>query len=201
MGVNSSKPGIPAPRSNHPKYRQPRGFAVPRNGFVERKKGKGTSSRAASSSSSSSSSSRPSFFVNPEEKPFREDRDYNYTISQQDAMEMQERLLRESAARMRSRGTTGTGGRSFTQQPYAAAVTTTLESLTAPILNIHQRYPNHWTWRDPWSRLGLPRHAPASLVKTHYRKLALLYHPDKLKFHDSAERFHAITAAYRKLTT
>lgn len=100
---------------------------------------------------------------------------------------MQERLFRESAERMRTRCTVEVAN--FDALPG-----------DKPLPDIHKHYPDHWTWRDPYARLGLPRQSSAAQVKSHYRKLALLYHPDKRKYNDAAARFHAITAAYRKLT-
>mmetsp|Transcript_9289 Transcript_9289/g.11999 ORF Transcript_9289/g.11999 Transcript_9289/m.11999 type:complete len:503 (-) Transcript_9289:274-1782(-) len=59
----------------------------------------------------------------------------------------------------------------------------------------------HWKWDCMYARLGLPEGSPAQLVKKHYRKLALLYHPDKNVGIDIMSRFVGINEAYTKLTT
>jgi len=59
----------------------------------------------------------------------------------------------------------------------------------------------HWKWDCMYARLGLPEGSPAQLVKKHYRKLALLYHPDKNVGIDTLSRFLGINEAYTKLTT
>jgi len=58
---------------------------------------------------------------------------------------------------------------------------------------------SQWKFRDPSSRLGLPRGASIDFAKKHYRKLALLYHPVKFKKLDTVKRFHAIKDAYDTL--
>jgi DnaJ-class molecular chaperone len=66
--------------------------------------------------------------------------------------------------------------------------------------NIAQIHPNHWSWLDPHARLGLPSNAPITDIKRQYRRLALLYHPDKARHHDALEMFHGIKSAYEMLT-
>ena len=147
-----------------------------------------------------------SVFRQPEvEPPFREGRDYDYMHSVEAAAAMQDRLFQETINRLRSRGdshSTSNGANGVARNRTNPANSCHgAQVITAPLLDIPQRYPDHWQWRDPYARLGLPNQAPTSLVKFHYRKLALLYHPDKLNFDDSSARFLAITAAYRKLTS
>jgi len=60
--------------------------------------------------------------------------------------------------------------------------------------------------RDPYTILGVNRHASASEIKNAYRKLANKYHPDKVdhlgeEFKELAEKkFKDIQEAYQKLT-
>lgn len=112
--------------------------------------------------------------------------------SEEAAAELQNRLLNESAKRVRQR---------VEEDPsfYKPVPADELLSFAVPFLDVYKKYPHHWQWSDPYARLGLPRNATGTQVKKHYRKLALIYHPDKLKAGDSTEQFHAITAAYRKL--
>ncbi|CAB9520770.1 expressed unknown protein [Seminavis robusta] len=127
---------------------------------------------------------------NPSENMFRGDRDFSFRLSTETAQEMQERLLRDCVTRMKSIGEKDPS-RIANERPLFIGV---------PISDIFRQHPDHWKWKDPWARLGLPRHSAAHLVKSHYRKLVLLYHPDKARYRDSTQRFHAITEAYRKLT-
>jgi len=162
----------------HSKHHEP---PVPiKNGFVKAEKNASKFSMRHKSSSAG---------LNFEET-FREDRDFDYNISRKEASDLQEQLLRESVERMQTR----VAGFFGASKPCS-------ETMSIPIIDVHLRFPDHWQWRDPYARLGLPKHAPMSLAKTHYRRLAKIYHPDKSRLRDSAERFHAITAAYRKLTS
>lgn len=58
----------------------------------------------------------------------------------------------------------------------------------------------HWASADPFRCLKLPTRAPASEVKAQYRRLCLLYHPDKSAHPQATEAFIAITRAYRMLS-
>jgi DnaJ-domain-containing protein 1 len=127
---------------------------------------------------------------NPQnENMFRRDKDYNFNISQEDAFEMQERMLRESAARV---------ARMHSSEQVKSSPRT--QSIVAPIFDIAERHPDHWRWKEPYACLGLPRNASMTLVKSQYRRLAKIYHPDKSKLADAANRFHGIAIAYRKLS-
>ena len=57
----------------------------------------------------------------------------------------------------------------------------------------------HWRSEDPFVCLELPRGAGPNEAKRHYRKLCLLYHPDKSKHPNATEAFVAITQAYRRI--
>ena len=117
------------------------------------------------------------------------DRDFSYNLSEDKAKEMQERLFREAAARMRAQILVDRARRD-----------TVVPIIDSPIINVNEKYPYHWKWKDPFSRLGLPTHAPTQLVKKQYRRLARLYHPDKSKTPNSAEKFERIASAYKMIT-
>ena len=59
---------------------------------------------------------------------------------------------------------------------------------------------NHWQCKSFFGRLGLPENSSRDLIRKHYKKLALLYHPDKQKpGQDFSARFQAIKEAYEML--
>jgi hypothetical protein len=96
---------------------------------------------------------------NPQnENMFCRDKDYNFNISQEDAFEMQERMLRESAARV---------ARMHSSEQVKASPRN--EAIVAPIFDIAERHPDHWRWKEPYACLGLPRNASMTLVKSQYR--------------------------------
>lgn len=115
---------------------------------------------------------------------------FDWSRSHEAAAEEQDRLFRECAARMRTKVA---GDPNFLKKKHHSVI-------TVPVVLVHKHYPEHWQWRDPYARLGLPRNSSATLVKCHYRKLAKVYHPDKRRAGDSTAPFHAISAAYHKLT-
>lgn len=47
--------------------------------------------------------------------------------------------------------------------------------------------------------IGVPAETPADVIRKHYRKLALKYHPDKNPSKDDAGRFHEIGEAYEAI--
>ena len=112
---------------------------------------------------------------------------YNYSYTEETAFEIQERLFREAAARMRARPTA-----EVTHSDSPGTITT-------PIIDIAVRYPHHWKWKDPYAILGLPANAPVQLIKSQYRRLARRYHPDKSTDPQTSAKFHSISTAYHKL--
>lgn len=115
-------------------------------------------------------------------RAFDMEKNFNYNITQQAAQDMQDRLLQQSAARVRQ------------QQPARK----TTSGFTEAVFDIADRYPDHWRWKEPYSVLGLPKNSSVTLVKSQYRRLARRYHPDKSQT-ATAHKFHAICTAYRKL--
>jgi hypothetical protein len=116
---------------------------------------------------------------------------YNAQFTVESAQELQERLFREAAEKLRARASSSASADS-SKQDNAPFITT-------PISNINELYPEHWRWKDAYSVLGLPAQSSMKLVKTHYRKLARIYHPDSSGSSSTSNKFHAITLAYRKL--
>lgn len=114
---------------------------------------------------------------------------FNYMHSAESASEIQDRLFRQAAEKMKAqpsvRVASGDAPKAF--------------QFSSPVFNISERYPNHWKWRDPHSVLGLPPDAPQKLVKSQFRRLARAYHPDKSNASDSGAKFHSISAAYHKI--
>lgn len=113
---------------------------------------------------------------------------FNYHMTNDDAAQLQERMLQEAAARVRASVTNnnqvnGDGVPVFKQ----------------PMLQVADEFPDHWLWKDPYSCLGLPPDATVTSIKAHYRALARLYHPDKSKQPNTARKFQGIARAYRKL--
>ena len=65
--------------------------------------------------------------------------------------------------------------------------------------NIAEKYPLHWQFSDYSARLGLPEGSSEAVIKKQYRRLALIYHPDKSQLPNTATKFQNITEAYRAL--
>jgi hypothetical protein len=111
-------------------------------------------------------------------------------------LEEQERLLKASADRVKAQAGvnkllhTSLSSASDGQILYTKAVK---DVMTLP--------KNHYKWRDPYSRLGVPRKSRYELVKRNYRKLCLLYHPDKVRHNnkESQDRFQGIKQAYEEI--
>jgi hypothetical protein len=73
---------------------------------------------------------------------FCRDKDYNFNISQEDAFEMQERMLRESAARVATR-------------MHSSEKVKASPEISGSIFDIAERHPD-WHWRKRAACLGLP---------------------------------------------
>jgi DnaJ-domain-containing protein 1 len=117
---------------------------------------------------------------------------FNFSISNEDAEKEQERLLRESAARLKFQA-------KFTVASQLEHMKPSVVEFAEPIQEIEKRYPNHWQFKNPHSRLGLPKNASVEQIKSHYRRLALAYHPDKSRAADTELKFQEVTEAYRTL--
>lgn len=122
----------------------------------------------------------------------------DFFMFSKDAESEQERLFREAAERVREakqRATTTNEFTNFTASQPKNCFERPIEDVTKlPIM--------HWTWDNLYARLGLPEGASLQLVKRHYRKLALQYHPDKSDKRDitlANKRFHAIKDAYEQI--
>jgi hypothetical protein len=106
----------------------------------------------------------------------------------------QERLLRESAARVKAQESIqrmlqmSRGGMQFYREP---------------VQDVSTLPKDHYKWPDPFSRLGVPQRASFDIVKRNYRKLCLLYHPDKARSNskEAQDRFQAIKEAYETIST
>ena len=119
---------------------------------------------------------------------------WSYNVSSEDAVKEQERLLEAAAARVRNNQT------KFRVTTATAAADEVLKktiNFTLAVEEIEIKYPSHWQFQDPYARLGLPRGANQRDVKSQYRRLALVYHPDKSRIENTAIKFQAVTEAYR----
>lgn len=126
-------------------------------------------------------------FLWPPSYRFDYEREFNYQFSRAAALEMQERMFQESAARVRER---------YLEQTFH---TNNGPNFHIPMPEIADKYPDHWLWKNPFACLGLPNNAALKLVKLHYRALARRYHPDKSRVRSTSDKFHAITTAYRRI--
>jgi len=108
--------------------------------------------------------------------------------SSNEAKELQERLLRESANRNRQKSMNKRKSECMNQ---------TYSFIKPADVNILPK--DHWKSSDLYYRLGLPRNASEVEIKKQFRKLALAYHPDKSTFVDGMTRFQAIKEAYELL--
>lgn len=116
--------------------------------------------------------------------------EHSYNFSHEDALKEQERLFRGSAARMRQQTQFRVESQNSIPNP---------TMFDAPVHDVAKRFPYHWQSHDMHARLGLHEGASFQLIKSHYRRLALAYHPDKSNDESSAVKFQAITEAYRTL--
>ena len=121
---------------------------------------------------------------------FDEDQFFNYQFSREAAEEVQERLFREAANRAKNYAAHHTSS-----SPYDSLV------FQKPVFDVATQFPDHWKHKNPYTCLGLPSGADVSLVKSQYRRLARLYHPDRTRTQSTTSKFHAIAVAYSKLTS
>jgi DnaJ-domain-containing protein 1 len=124
---------------------------------------------------------------------FQKTNDYNYEKSRNEALAEQERLLTSAHARMRrekERIHVLHHNQSFPLDG---------PTFTRPISDLTKLSRDHFKWLDLHARMGLPKDATHTMIKSQYRKLALAYHPDKCTLADASTRFQAITEAYHKL--
>eukprot|EP00977_Amphora_coffeiformis_P015604 scaffold4587_cov182-Amphora_coffeaeformis.AAC.10 len=124
--------------------------------------------------------------------PFRSDRDYNYRWSREEVAAEQDRLFREAAERMRQQSSHAPSAQPLHVDLYGP-------TFDRVIANIHKRYPIHWTWKNPYSCLGLPPGALLVDAKSQYRILVRAYHPDKSKEQGTSSKFHAVVLAFKKI--
>jgi hypothetical protein len=119
---------------------------------------------------------------------------YNCFTTQKQAEEEQEELFAAAAARMRTKAQARI---SYHPPPGVPAKKTVCERVfSAPIPDVHVAFPDHWRFKNLYSRLGLPSSATDFQIKTHYRQLARVYHPDKggeeLKFQEVTEAYNLL---------
>ena len=117
-------------------------------------------------------------------------------------------LLAESlAARRISKGDAGDTGLALcalAENEEALQLAKQIGIILDPSLFQKKDVPSH-VKKDPWRILGLRKGAPLNEVKTHYRRLAKQFHPDKLEVLDekhretAAQAFIAIKEAYKEI--
>ena len=128
----------------------------------------------------------------PERKEPHSSKGFNY-MGDSAAFLEQERLLRASAVRVKAqeiakrRIEISRGG---------------LQFYTEPVKDLSTMPKDHFKWSNLYSRLGVPERSHFTVVKKNYRKLCLLYHPDKAGSNnkETQDRFQAIKEAYEKIS-
>mmetsp|Transcript_20953 Transcript_20953/g.45692 ORF Transcript_20953/g.45692 Transcript_20953/m.45692 type:complete len:266 (+) Transcript_20953:3-800(+) len=123
-------------------------------------------------------------------RPNKPQEDYLYS-----QREEQERLFREAADRLRQRQ------QRARQVPVGRGQACSGPVFQSPVDDVCSLPSNHWTWTDPFARLGLPRGSGIALIKKHFRKLALRYHPDKTMSVEASQAWHAVKESYEQLVT
>ena len=117
---------------------------------------------------------------------------YSY-LSTSDAAQEQERLFREAAARVK--------GQEMAHRRIQIA-RGGVQFYSEPVKDVATLPKDHFKWPNLYSRLGLPQRAPFDDVKKNYRRLCLLYHPDKARGNEQEvqDRFQAIKDAYETIS-
>lgn len=117
---------------------------------------------------------------------------YSY-LSTSDAAQEQERLFREAAARVK--------GQEMAHRRIQIA-RGGVQFYSEPVKDVATLPKDHFKWSNLYSRLGLPQRAPFDDVKKNYRRLCLLYHPDKARGNEQEvqDRFQAIKDAYETIS-
>jgi hypothetical protein len=119
-------------------------------------------------------------------------------MSREDALKEQERLLQEAAARMRMKHARQASFHDSSSSLSNSSMPN--RRFTLRIEDIHKKFPDHWRYKDLYSRLGLPPTANDTMIKAQFRKLALIYHPDRnMQSGDTKHKFQAVTEAYHAL--
>lgn len=107
------------------------------------------------------------------------------------AYEEQERLFRESRDRVKA------------QEMAQIRLIQSIEgsqTFVQPVVDVSSLPPNHWKWSDPYCRLGVPKFCSIDVAKRNYRKLCLVYHPDKAKG-DFSLQFQAVKDAWEMISS
>jgi hypothetical protein len=126
------------------------------------------------------------------------DKYFTHNMTVEDAIKEQERLLQAAAARVRTQARAHVS--SNRTNPLNNSAYTHTRTFAVLITDVHKRFFDHWQYHDPYARLGLPRTATDSMIKSQYRKLALVYHPDRnVGSTDTKHKFQAVTEAYHSL--
>jgi hypothetical protein len=121
-------------------------------------------------------------------------RTWTYGWSCDAAMKEQERLFQASAAKMRSQTTAR-----VTKPVTTSVARNQIVKFQQVVPNIAEKYPSHWQFSNHSARMGVPEGSPGSVIKKQYRRLALLYHPDKSQLANTVTKFQNITESYRAL--
>jgi hypothetical protein len=123
------------------------------------------------------------------EEKERSQKNERYEFNEVD-YEEQERLFRESAARVKAQ--------EMAQQRFLQSMEG-IHFFSKPA-DVTSLPPNHWKWSDPYSRLGVPKQCSVEIARKNYKKLCLIYHPDKAK-KDSSLQFQAIKEAWETISS
>lgn len=114
----------------------------------------------------------------------------------EDARKEQERLLQQAANRVRNQPSFHVAN----DEPIRSTKAAKAVTFSTAVRDVHMQYPDHFKYRDFYSRLGLPRNADESTIKSQYRRLARVYHPDRnIGKADTKHKFQAVTEAYNQL--